>query len=482
MWQNKIQILWSSIQKAVPTDAVFEKMDTKSAKMTKVTYADFQRDLSLMQSEFANLTNLKIMVLMEKSYASFLTIVFCLLKGHCFIPVFAKSKRVHDLIAQTQPTHILVNESASSFKGLQTINVNEILKNSVSEKSAFVPASQLPESCAYIITTSGTTGIPKLIPISYFNFSSYIENILQVVSSREPIRLLQNFEITFDPYLMDLVVTLSNRSSLLSVDHADLRHLDAILSHSPNKETWISLTPSQADLIVSVLSKKTWSYVKKTFFLGEKLKRNLCLQWLSFFPGTEIFNMYGPAETTVSIFHHKFNPKKDTLDFIPIGQVHPNHAIAISNQGELTIKGPQVFKGYMDLKNTSGDEFFNTHDLVDVINSEIFVKGRSDLQIKINGRRFEPEEMESVLNEKKISGYVVPVFSEQSTKIKTYVVFVTTNSNLDLQQLNAHLQLKFDPDFFPKKILFQTTYPLSQNGKIDRKKLVEIANQIDGKF
>jgi hypothetical protein len=137
MWQNKIQLLWKSIQNASPSATVFEKFEVTSGKQIKTSYADFMRDLNLLQREFDNLKNLKVLILMERSYTSFLTIVFCLLKGHCFIPVYSKSKRVLELINEIRPTHVWVDGSFTSPNGVQTTNVNDLLKKSVTSNETF---------------------------------------------------------------------------------------------------------------------------------------------------------------------------------------------------------------------------------------------------------------------------------------------------------------------------------------------------------
>lgn len=458
MWQNKIQLLWESIKNANPSDLICRFNDPITQNLTNRTYSDLLFDFTKLDSHFERKQNLKIALLMEKSYFSLVSILFCLFKGHTFIPIFQNSKNSKDIISLVSADLVLTIKDIESI-----LNVTNVV-------SDFTPRSVEPFETAYIISTSGTTGKPKLIPISYENFSAYLDAIYPIVKTSQKFCLLQNFEISFDPYLFDLAATIFNQSYLIPLPHVQLRQISKQFE-TIQEEIWISLTPSQGDLIASLLPQKSWNNITHTFFLGEKLKTTLCKDWISHFPSTRIFNMYGPAEITVSIFYHEYAPKNDNGDYVPIGEIHPNHRYAINAENELLIEGPQVFKGYLDGPKT--DSLFNTRDTIEVINSEIYIVGRSDFQVKINGRRFQPEEMELFLKTLGISGIIVPVTRLQRRKDKTHLVFVTQDDSVQVSALLKALQSRYDIDFVPKRVLLVNNYPLSQNGKIDRSLLQE---------
>ncbi len=475
MWQNKIQTLWESISNANPFDMVCKTLDPSSGLMIGKSYADLISDMQKLDSLIGPSGQLKIVLLMDKSYFSLVSVLFCLLKGHCFIPIFSGSKISSDTILSVAPDYIFcTNDNAYPFRSANLRSIFEL--QAAHSNQNFQARSAIAEDNAYIISTSGTTGRPKLIPVTYSNFNAYIENILPIIKDKSQFHLLQNFEISFDPYLFDIVATIYNTSCLVPISHADIRNLEKLISkiHGP---IWISLTPSQADLIQSLFKGKTFSSVKRSFFLGEKLKTSLCLDWGELFPTTEMYNMYGPAETTISISWHKFSTNTDKNTFVPIGKIHSDHEFKLSSANELLIKGPQVFPGY--LGSQASEEWFNTHDVVELIDSKLFVTGRSDFQIKINGRRFQPEEMELALSTAGISGYIVSVTKDEKHKTKTHLVFVTQNKSLNLNELLKTLQHKYDIDFIPKRILYIETYPTSQNGKIDRTKLALDALKTD---
>lgn len=474
MWQNKIKTLWQSIRKTNPSDIVCKTLDPNSGLMNGKTYTDLISDMQKLDSLIGPCSRLKIVLLMDKSYFSLVSVLFCLLKGHCFIPIFSGSKISSDTISSVAPDYIFsTNDSTYPFK---SVNLRSAFELPAQSSQNFQPTFAAPGDTAYIISTSGTTGRPKLIPITYSNFSAYVENILPIIEDKSQFHLLQNFEISFDPYLFDIVATIFNTSCLIPVSHADTRNLEKLISkiHGP---IWISLTPSQAGLIQSLFQGKTFSAVKRSFFLGEKLKTSLCLDWGVLFPTTEMYNMYGPAETTVSISCHKFNAVTDRNTFVPVGKIHSDHEFKLSSANELVIKGPQVFPGY--LGSQVSEEWFNTRDVVELIDSNFFVTGRSDFQVKINGRRFQPEEMELALSVAGINGYIVPVTKDEKHKTKTHLVFVTQNQSLNLSELLKTLQPRYDIDFIPKRILYLEKYPTSQNGKIDRNGLAQEALKTD---
>ncbi len=467
MWQNNIYRLWKSIQVARPASTFYEWFDPSTGGLTSKTYSDLIDDLGRLDFAFSNQSELRIMILLEKSYESFLLILFCLLKGHCFIPVQPKSKNIETIANTSKPNYIVCHSQMLELKHSSSlILIADLLQN----KTNFIPVSLKPDRIAYIISTSGTTGTPKLIPISYRNFDAYVSNISDKIKNPLPFTLLQNFEISFDPYLLDLILVLQNKSSFLPVPSVSLRHLDSIFKALASRSVWTSLTPTQAELILSVSGKTPVFNIEKTFFLGEKLKRTLCLNWGKAFPNSKIYNLYGPAEVTISISYHEFNKVEDTGNFVPIGPIYPNHEIQISPKGELSLRGPQVFSGYFtpSVQSTSKDDWYNTGDLVEIVDSRIYIIGRSDLQIKINGRRFEPQEIEIELESHGIRGFVVPVFDESIRNAKTKLTFVTDQKSVSETAIYDLLIKTNDPEFIPKQVFLVDEYPTSQNGKIDR--------------
>ncbi len=474
MWQNNIHRLWKSIQEARPDSTFFEFFDPASGNLSSKTYSDLINDLVQLDFKFSSLSELRIMILMEKSYESFLVILFCLLKSHCFIPVQPKSKNIEAVANTTLPNYIISQTAMPNLiNSSSMLLIADLLRDKTLSLAEFTPAPIEPDQIAYIISTSGTTGAPKLIPISNRNFDAYVNSISDKIKSPLPFTLVQNFEISFDPYLLDLIMVVLNKSSFLPVSSASVRHLDSIFKALASRSVWTSLTPTQADLILSVSARKPLPNIEKTFFLGEKLKRTLCLNWGKVFPNSKIYNLYGPAEVTISISYHEFNSVEDTGNFVPIGPIHPNHDFRISPEGELSIRGPQVFGGYFSSSNqtTGKGDWYNTGDLVEIVDSKIFIVGRSDLQIKINGRRFEPQEIEIELENHGIRGFVVPQSDEAIQKSKTKLIFVTDQKSVSATAIYELLITTNDPEFIPKQVFLVDEFPMSQNGKVDRKML-----------
>lgn len=473
MWQNKIEILWQSIQESATQSVACEQFDPISSRSTIKTYSNFLQDLNTLNAFLKDKSELKIALVMEKSYYSFLSVVFCLLRGHCFMPALATSKTLQSSVKMFSPDFIFTCNKLAWADFPNAINLDQVLKQT-SAALPLKPAELNPNQTAYVISTSGTTGQPKLIPISFKNFDAYLSNILPQVKSAASFTLYQNFEISFDPYLFDIVSAVINKSTLAPISHSNLRHFQKIASQNA-KDAWISLTPSQGDLLLSFLKGTTFPQLKKTFFLGEKLKTNLCKNWLLVFPNSEIYNMYGPAETTVSIFTHRFDPSTDDKIFVPIGQIHQGHDFKIENTKELFVRGDQVFNGYVNMaeNNSLNQGWYNTHDTVEIFDSKIYVLGRADFQVKINGRRIQPEEIEMTLSSLGYTGYLIPITQETTHSAKTQFVLATINKSLTLDSIRDALLEQFEIDFLPKQVFYVDAYPLSQNGKVDRNQLKE---------
>ncbi len=197
----------------------------------------------------------------------------------------------------------------------------------------------------------------------------------------------------------------------------------------------------------------------------------------------DIWNLYGPAETTIDCTFHLVEVIANA-ERIPIGLPLSNYqsvildefsqSVIIGQEGELVVGGVGVFAGYFgrnDLTNQvlikiNDQIFYRTGDLVRMDNDGLlYYRGRKDYQIKLHGQRIELGEIEQCLLTASVSACVVIKWD------KDYLVAYVQSSTADEKQLRKHCQSYLPPHMIPSLFIILDKLPLNANGKIDRKLL-----------
>ena len=197
----------------------------------------------------------------------------------------------------------------------------------------------------------------------------------------------------------------------------------------------------------------------------------------------EVWNVCGPAETTIDCTIHRVNVTTNETN-IPIGCPFPNYHclikddfsqdVAINEEGELYVGGVGVFAGYLGQKDLTekvlvqidGEMFYRTGDLVHLDDDGLLhYLGRKDHQVKLHGQRIELGEIERCLLKTSISACVVVKWGED------HLVAYVQSSTVNEEELHQHCQSHLPPHMVPSVFMIMEKLPLNANGKIDRKQL-----------
>ena len=197
----------------------------------------------------------------------------------------------------------------------------------------------------------------------------------------------------------------------------------------------------------------------------------------------EVWNVCGPAETTIASIIHLVNVTLNQRS-IPLGRPLPNYRclvldefsqkILIDRAGELFVTGVGVFAGYLGrddltvqaLVEIDGEVFYRTGDLVRMDdNGLLHYLGRKDHQIKLHGQRIELGEIERCLLSTTISACVVMKWGDD------HLVAYVQSSDIDERHLREHCQSHLAPHMVPSVFIVLEKLPLNANGKVDRKVL-----------
>ena len=299
---------------------------------------------------------------------------------------------------------------------------------------------------------------------------------------------------------MDLYSSLVTGGTLFSLTRdmiADPKKLFQVLSHSETS-VWVS-TPSFAQFCLTepLFNEQMIPQVKKFWFCGETLTPEVAGSLLTRFPASEVWNTYGPTEATVATTSIRID--KDVIrkySPLPVGRPKPDSKIHILNngvdagdgeRGEIVIAGPNVSAGYIHRPDLTERAFYQidamrayrTGDLGHFQDGYLFFDGRIDFQIKLHGYRIEIGDIENNLHALADvrDAVVIPVLkNNQADYLAAFVVLKerTDKSDFDMtRKLKRELNGRLPDYMIPRKFIFVEQFPMTNNGKADRRKLSE---------
>ena len=403
-------------------------------------------------------------------------------------------------------TIILPEEQSEEINNLSFKDTKIYFQEELSEVAPSEPSSLDQNKIAYILFTSGSTGNPKGVAVTYENLSTFINNFNKFYDLPIGYKASQFFDLSFDPSNVDVFFTWINGGQLCILSEFELiMPFEYIKREKIN--FWYSV-PAIASFMYKMdfLTPNCFPDLKYSLFAGEALPKKLCDAWQIAAPKSTIENHYGPTEATVTITRFLYKKKYKNRIFknnnLPIGEIYDSHTFALvdknfnkvskGDKGHLIIKGKQITNGYVNdiektkesFRNISWDKsneiWYLTGDYACVNDfGEIEFLGRIDNQIKIAGRRIELEEVEAAILKASIINEIVVVPKKESDgSIKSLIAFTTSKISTDEIKFIKISALKFiEKLFLPSEIIFIEKMPLTTNGKIDRKKLFDLANR-----
>lgn len=356
----------------------------------------------------------------------------------------------------------------------------------------------------YLIYTSGSTGKPKGVMVSQNAFLNFIFAVKARFAEElnQNTRLLAVTTISFDIAGLELWAPLTSGGRVIVASKEELSSVEAI-SHlvEAHRINFLQATPATWKM----LTDENWKGKSDLTALvgGEALPPSLARKIIDICGG--LWNCYGPTEATVWSMIGKVTPETLEKGITLSGPLNNythfildknNQIVPYGGIGELHIGGPGLADGYLNLPELTAQRFianpfsddcrdrvYKTGDLVRYARdgSLIFI-GRLDDQIKMRGFRIELAEIEYHLSElKEVSSSVVTVHEDDVGKyIVAYIIADIKDclDDLSIEQRNAiissikqSLKLSLPDYMIPSIFIFMDNWPLSPNGKIDRKAL-----------
>ena len=349
-----------------------------------------------------------------------------------------------------------------------------------------------PDDTAYLLFTSGTTGVPKGVPVSNRNVTAYLDHVLAQYNFTPDDRFSHTFDLTFDLSVHDMMVCWLS-GACLCIPFEDTALKIAAYIRESRISVWFSV-PSVASLMdrMRLLKPGTLESIRMSFFCGEPLPENIARKWRSA-TAAPVVNLYGPSEATIAISEYEAGEHtKQKNGIVSLGKLFPRQEYLLidpetsnttQTKGELCLSGSQVIQGYLDDQELNERFFFNcgeqekrwyrTGDLMEIdTEGDLFFLGRTDAEVKISGFRVNLLEVDALIRKYNGAGMVATLLDNKRSP--RLVSFAERTGKYDEKGLINRCRHELPWYMIPEVIIFVEKMPLNANGKIDRNALKNI--------
>lgn len=336
----------------------------------------------------------------------------------------------------------------------------------------------------YVLFTSGSTGRPKGVPVGEASVLAMLGSVRELLNFSEDDRFSATFRLAFDLSVFDILVPLSvGATSVLPESRVDVMHA-ADYVRGAGLTVWFSV-PSVIEIaaVLGQLPDDSGCGLRYSLFCGERLSSELAATWRRFSGTSVLGNLYGPTEATVACIGHLDAPDRDVgapeSGSIPIGRPFSGVSILIGSERspeELLLRGAQVFAGYLDpgddedaFEWRGGDRWYRTGDRVVEAGGRLHHLGRLDRQVKVSGHRIELGEIEAAFLRAGARRAHASV-REHGARLEI-VLFLPSDGHH--QSLVSTASALLPPYMRPSRIVPVSAFPLSDNGKVDVRALLQ---------
>ena len=438
-----------------------------------------------------------------ETYASFLAAWFA---GVGFVPLNPKIPydRNNRIIDQSDISLVLSSKTDIS-KIIDGTKIKVICTKGLTIKAESLSVPAIPDNqIMTILFTSGSTGIPKGVPMTLQNINATLDSFWDLgYILNENDRFLQMFEFTFDMSMLSYLPAFLIGACVYSIADAKVKYLAAIKMMQLHDITFAAMVPSTLAFSKPYFNELKLEKLKYSLIGGEPFTVKLAMEWAECVPNATIVNISGPTETTMACMgytlHKDWAKNKASNGILAFGKPWKNtKAILVDEQlklvsdgelGELCFSGDNVMNGYWKMSDKNNEVFFvmnmdrkecrfyRTGDMAyRDQEGDYMTCGRTDQQVKIQGHRVELAEIEALVREHFNIMQVSALVNKDSEGISHIYLFVE-NYVGTLQHVTDYLKTKLPWYMIPNEIITIKNFPLNVNGKIDRKALLDNVNK-----
>ena len=420
--------------------------------------------------------------------------------GYAYVPINpAIPKERNSLILKASGCNVILSSSNDVKQTVESSEIVNFVQTSLSnDRDVDFEIREFGKNTnAYILFTSGTTGIPKGVPITHENLFAFVNNFESTgFQIRSDDRCLQMFDLTFDVSISSFLMPLLKGACIYTVPEG-IKYIEVLKLIQLHQLTSIQIVPSVLRLGKNLVKRMKFPWVRNCILTGEATSIDLLPDLWECLQNSQIYNFYGPTESTIycSYFHIAPSKYKNYNGMLAIGKPIGNMELVIVNEnnievephekGELMIGGDQVTLGYLNdtaknsksfiqLEQKGNRRFYRSGDMCykDEM-GDIYYCGRYDNQVKIQGFRIELGEIEYQVNTQfEINSIVVVIDNNQT--LPELVLVLELRNPVGFDAIMDYLKVKLPEYMIPKRIEIIDEFPLGTSGKTDRRKIKEM--------
>jgi amino acid adenylation domain-containing protein len=488
-------------------NAITELIDEQAVKNPKAiaiaydsiqfTYKELQEKVNKLANHLVNQYNVSkgdaVCILLERSEGFVISLLSVLKTGAYYVPISKEYplERVRFILEDTACKLLLTDvDTKASEDTMEIETFNPTYIKEYENETATFETSVKNKDIAYCIYTSGSTGKPKGCLISHKNIINYISWANQYYFTDADLGNWGFFTaISFDLSVTAIFMSLT-RGKRLTIEKEGIHIVELLKKNfeDPTIDT-LKLTPAHLSLLAELDIKET--AIRVLICGGEQLTQQQVNIVKAISPDITLFNEYGPTEATVGCITKVIEVGEKVSIGRPIANMtaaiinDQNVACEIGATGELILFGTGVSKGYLNRDAATTEKFVNgassengryykTGDLARwTADGDIEFLGRIDDQVKIRGYRIELAEIENCLSQFEPIDEAVVVIRENKVKEKEIVAYVRAKEALDAATILEYLAQRIPDYMLPEHYVQLVSFPLTINGKVDRKALPE---------
>ncbi|NKQ27222.1 non-ribosomal peptide synthetase [Streptomyces galbus] len=412
--------------------------------------------------------------------------------GGAYLPVDPAyaTARLRHVLPGARPQLLLVNGETQGLvpaTDIPLVLLDDLVRPAATPGTAAAPRPAAgPDHVAYVVYTSGSTGVPKGVAVTHVTVVNAVDTMVAQAGAEHGARILVAASFGFDVATFETFAALTTGGSAVIVrdvlELAERDHWDVDV---------VCSVPSAFAELVDQLPGRI--HPTALNISGEVLTPALAARVRSLWPAARVINSYGPSETFYAT-SHLLDPGEPYPGGVPVGRPFPgvrayvlSPALALlppGTPGELYLAG--AGRGYHRQPGMTADRFvadpfgppgsrmYRTGDLARLTaDGELDHLGRIDTQVKIRGYRIEPGEVEAALTAHPgvAQAAVVPRQAAGTRYLAAYVVPVPGGTAPDPAGLQRHLAERLPDYMVPAAYVPLDRLPLSPNGKLDTKAL-----------
>ena len=466
------------------------------------SYSELNEYANILANILINKYNVKpndiVGIMLKRSPELIIGLIAILKCGATYLPIDPDypEERINYMLENSGTKLVLVDNFTEESVSVKYTKVNIKLTSKVyvdyPDESKFNLNIKLnPNSLMYLIYTSGSTGKPKGVMLSHKNVNNFITGMKNIIDFSPEKTMVSLTTVCFDIFGLELWCSLSSGLTVVLANENEQNNIKELNSLClKNNVNMIQTTPSRYLSLLSGSNELDFAKnISDVLVGGESLSKNVLRLLQSTFEA-DIYNMYGPTETTIwsTVKHISADDNLITIG-TPIANTKcfvlddNMHLLPPFTPGNLYIGGDGVSAGYLNRPELTHEKFisspfeendllYNTNDLAYFTSSgELVHLGRSDFQVKLRGYRIELGEIENrILKYPDITNTVVT--ADESNKY--LLCYYVSNVDINHSKLSSYL-LKYLPNYMiPAYFKRLDAIPLTPNGKVNRKALPAI--------